>query len=57
MMDTVSEEVRRRARRHDLASRAQTALGREAPLSSEPPRVCVTGGSAPENPATTLAVR
>lgn len=57
MMDTVSEEVKRRAPRHDLASRAQTAVRREAALSSDPPRGCVTGGSSPENPATTLALR
>jgi hypothetical protein len=57
MMDTVSEDVKRHAPRRDLASRAQTAVGTEAALSSDPPRVCVMGGSAPENPATTLAVR
>ena len=57
MMDTVSEDVKRRARRDDLASRAQTAVGREAALSSDPPRVCATGEGSPENPATTLALR
>ena len=56
MMVTVSEGVKRRAPRHDLASRAQTALGREAALASDPPPVCVTGGT-PGNPATTLASR
>ena len=57
MMDTVSEDLKRRAPRHDPASRAQTAVGREAALSSDPPRVCVTGGYSPENRATTLALR
>jgi len=56
MIDTVSEDVKRRAPRHDLASRAQTAVGREAALSSDPPRVCVTGDSYPENPASTFAL-
>ena len=57
MMDTLSEDVKRRAPRHDLASRAQTAVGREGALSSDRPQVCVTGGSSLENPATTLALR
>ena len=43
----VVHEAIRRGYRHDLASRAQTAVGREAALSSDPPRVCVTGGSFP----------
>jgi hypothetical protein len=54
MMDTVSEDVKRRAPRHNLAS---GAVASEAALSSDPPRGCVTGGRSPENPATTLASR
>ncbi len=57
MMDTVSEDVKRRAARHDLASRAQTAVGGDAAVSSDPPRASVTGDGCPENPATTLALR
>jgi hypothetical protein len=57
MMDTVSEDVKRRAPRHDLASRAQTAVGREAALSSDLRWVCVTVGGSPANRATTLASR
>jgi hypothetical protein len=52
MVNTVPKNVKRRAPRHNLASGVV-----EAALPSEPPRVCVTGGSSPENPATALASR
>jgi hypothetical protein len=57
MMYTVSEDVKRRAPGHVLAFRAQTAVGREAALSSGPRRVGLTGGSSPESPAAIPALR
>lgn len=54
MVDTVSEDGKRGAPRHNLAS---GAVAGDAALSSDPPRVCVTGGSSPGNPATSLAAR
>jgi hypothetical protein len=56
-MDTVPEDMERRTPRHDLASRVQTAVGSDAALSFDPPRVGATGGSFPENQPTALALR